>query len=662
MEPDGDFVVAWTSPGQGGIFGQRFSAPATPRGLEFQINVVATGQQKAPDIAVGSGGDFVVAWESSEDNFFRNIKARRYDMTGSAIGGEFLVNAFTTGFQNEPSIGRATDGRFVIAWTSQHGDGNLDAIAARRYDAAGNAIGAPFVVNTYTTGAQRYGAIAVAPSGGFVVVWEDYVGNRDGSFGAIFGQRFDASGNRAGGEFLVNTYTTGSQKLPAISMSPSGGFVVSWWGPGDGDTTGVFARVFDASGNPVGSDFVVNASTTGYQSGPAVAHDPSGNFIVAWTGIDFAASPGIFGQRFDPAGGRRGLEFSANAYTGFGQRSPAVGTDSTGNFVVTWDSSMQDGSDYGVFARRFGAIGAAGLAVDATPTPSSNGNGVLEPGETVPVVPSWRNGSGAAQSFAAGLSAPSGPAGAVPVIVDGSGAYGPVPEGSIAACTDCYLVRLPPGPAQPVHRDATALETIVPAALGGSHVWRLHIGDSFTDVPRASGFYRFVETLLHHGVTGGCTGTHYCPSVATTREQMAVFVLVAKEGAGYVPPACTAPIFADVPASSPFCPWIGELARRGVVGGCGGPNYCPSQAVTREQMAVFVLRTLDRTLNPASCTTPRYGDVPASSPFCPWIEELTRRNVVGGCGGGNYCPGAPVTREQMGVFISGTFGLTLYGP
>jgi hypothetical protein len=99
-----------------------------------------------------------------------------------------------------------------------------------------------------------------------------------------------------------------------------------------------------------------------------------------------------------------------------------------------------------------------------------------------------------------------------------------------------------------------------------------------------------------------------------------------------------------------------------VVSGCGGGNYCPADPVTREQMAVFVLRTLDPTLAPPACTTPIYADVPATGLFCPWIEELTRRNVVGGCGGGNYCPFAVVTREQMGVFISGTFGLTLYGP
>jgi hypothetical protein len=143
---------------------------------------------------------------------------------------------------------------------------------------------------------------------------------------------------------------------------------------------------------------------------------------------------------------------------------------------------------------------------------------------------------------------------------------------------------------------------------------------------------------------------------------MSAFVLAAKEGSGYAPPACTTPVFGDVPASSPFCRWIEELARRGVTAGCGGGNYCPNDSVSREQMAVFVLTTLDPNLNPPACTTPLFTDVPADSPFCRWIEELVRRGVVTGCAPQRYCPADPVTREQMAVFLTQTFGLTLYGP
>ena len=229
--------------------------------------------------------------------------------------------------------------------------------------------------------------------------------------------------------------------------------------------------------------------------------------------------------------------------------------------------------------------------------------------------------------------------------------------------TDCYSLGIAiPSTRPAVHWDASFHEEISPANLGATKNWTLHIGESFGDVPRTSGFYRFVETLLHHGITGGCNATEYCPSSSSTREQMAVFVLVAKDGPGNPPRACTTPLFGDVPASSPYCRWIEELARRGVVAGCGSGNYCPSAAVSREQMAVFTLLTKEPGVTPPACGTPMFSDVPASSPFCRWIEELARRNVVTGCGGGSYCPAAAVTREQMAVFISAGFGLQLYGP
>ncbi|MFL6196788.1 MAG: S-layer homology domain-containing protein, partial [Thermoanaerobaculia bacterium] len=87
--------------------------------------------------------------------------------------------------------------------------------------------------------------------------------------------------------------------------------------------------------------------------------------------------------------------------------------------------------------------------------------------------------------------------------------------------------------------------------------------------------------------TSGCGGGNYCPSAPTTRDQMAVFLLLAKEGASYTPPAC-AGTFADVPCSSSFAPWVDELARRGVTSGCGSGNYCPGASVTRGQMSVFI--------------------------------------------------------------------------
>jgi hypothetical protein len=117
-------------------------------------------------------------------------------------------------------------------------------------------------------------------------------------------------------------------------------------------------------------------------------------------------------------------------------------------------------------------------------------------------------------------------------------------------------------------------------------------------------------------------------------------------------------MFADVPCSSSFAPWINELVRRGVTAGCGGGNYCPGNSVTRAQMAVFLLATLQgQGWSPPACTTPAFADVPCSSPFAPWVDELVRRGVTAGCGGGNYCPNSVVSRDQMAVFLATNFSL-----
>jgi hypothetical protein len=79
-------------------------------------------------------------------------------------------------------------------------------------------------------------------------------------------------------------------------------------------------------------------------------------------------------------------------------------------------------------------------------------------------------------------------------------------------------------------------------------------------------------------------------------------------------------------------------------------------------MAVFALATLEPAFTPPPCATAPFADVPAGSVFCPHIAELQRRGVIGGCGGGSFCPAMAVTRQEMAVFISATFGLRLYAP
>ena len=109
-------------------------------------------------------------------------------------------------------------------------------------------------------------------------------------------------------------------------------------------------------------------------------------------------------------------------------------------------------------------------------------------------------------------------------------------------------------------------------------------------MPLVNTFHSYVTTLVSNGITAGVGGGNYGVSNSTLRQQMAVFLLKAKFGICYVPPPC-AGIFTDVPCPSTFAPWIEALASLGITGGCGGTNYCPGNPVRRDQMAVFLLKT-----------------------------------------------------------------------
>jgi hypothetical protein len=183
--------------------------------------------------------------------------------------------------------------------------------------------------------------------------------------------------------------------------------------------------------------------------------------------------------------------------------------------------------------------------------------------------------------------------------------------------------------------------------------WIANFADTETSI-----YLAFIIRLVANGLTAGCGVGIYCPDDAVTRAQMAVFLLVGKEGLCYAPIPETGTDFTDVPIGSFAARWIEELVRRGVTAGCGGGNYCPNSPVTREQMAVFLLVTLEGSgYQPPVCTSATFNDVPCSSPFAKWIYELVERGITVGCGGNNYCPGDSVTRGQMAVFLSVTFDL-----
>ena len=350
-----------------GVLGQRYDSDGNPLGPFFIVNTDTLGNQDEPAVAMDPDGNFVVVWTDGADfggdgdGDGDGMAARLYNSDGTPKGDQFRVNANTTFQQTRAKVAMNNDGDFVVAWGNFNDDGA--DLYARLFDSAGNPAGTEFVVNTPAPGRQYLPDLGFSDNGNFVIVWESAIDD-DEDYDIIM-RRYDSAGTALGPETTVNTFTTGEQERPSVAVRGDGSFVVAWGSDDvDGNSDGVSARMFDSAGNPVASEFVVNTYTTSSQRAAAVSIDDAGNFSVVWASFrQDGDGRGVFGQQFDSAGTPVGGEFQVNTYTpkdqGYGFRGPDIAMDPDGNYVVTWSDSGgfngegQDGDGDGVYAQRY---------------------------------------------------------------------------------------------------------------------------------------------------------------------------------------------------------------------------------------------------------------------------------------------------------------------
>ena len=219
------------------------------------------------------------------------IKAQLFDATGAKVGAELLVNTVTSAAQEEPTVAALADGGFVISWTDNSAtgvDASGTAVKAQIFNASGAPLGGEVLVNTTTLANQNQPAITGLANGGFVASWTDYNAS---DVANIKAQLFDASGNPVGNEVLVNTATSTLQWAPTITALANGGYAISWtdysvgFGGATGDASGaaIKAQVFNAFGVAVGGEVLVNTQTLNNQTAPTITGLVNGGFVVSWT-------------------------------------------------------------------------------------------------------------------------------------------------------------------------------------------------------------------------------------------------------------------------------------------------------------------------------------------------------------------------------------------
>jgi TolB-like protein/DNA-binding winged helix-turn-helix (wHTH) protein len=305
QRPDGGIVAAWNSwEADGthwGVVGRLFDADAQAISREIVLNDFSSEEQLAPDVASLPDGRFAVVYQSKgQAGPGYEIYVRVFDAAGKASGPSAQVNSFAQNSQGDPHIVNIGDDRLLVIWESFGVDAFASGIAGRVLDSGGMPLRAEFRVSEFSPNDQISSAIVRLADGSAVAAWQSLGQDADGTGGwGIFGQRFDASGNKDGGEFQVNTFTEDDQRLPQITAMPDGGFFIGWMTNGQVasgmDTMG---QRFDAQGEPVGAELLINVVTNSYQRNPSPAALSDGSVVVAFHADDWDGSYfGIFRRR-----------------------------------------------------------------------------------------------------------------------------------------------------------------------------------------------------------------------------------------------------------------------------------------------------------------------------------------------------------------------------
>ena len=298
---DGGNVFAW----QGGkpSFQHIYVRFMTSAGIWVTTNDVMASTstnryQETPAMTVLTGGDVVVIWASINQESagsMQGVYGQRFNSAGAKVGGEFLINQFTSYNQRNPSIAALSDGRFVVVWVSEQQAGeNTVGIYGRLYTAVGAPVSGEFLVSSASDGATNICAnptVAAASDGSFAVSWGQYQLSQQGTT-EINSNSWDVyfrtfSSSAIGGTISrLNTTRFGDQIDPRLASSGTE-YLTVWTSMGqDGSREGVYGRYMSGSGVVQGAEFRVNTTTASQQIYPAIAGDVSGRFLVSWSSFN----------------------------------------------------------------------------------------------------------------------------------------------------------------------------------------------------------------------------------------------------------------------------------------------------------------------------------------------------------------------------------------
>lgn len=284
------------------------------------------------------------------------LPAAVWSAAGEALNADTAASTVSAGDQSGPSIASAADGRSIIAWTDSAADGSGSGVYARRYLANGEPAGPVFALHTNTTGNQDQVRVAVQPNGVFAAVWRSDADESGPSF-----RLFNAEGNPLGTQERPIQTSLFAAKEPAIAADGQGRYTVVWTAYSNATASfDIALQRISASGDLIGGVTRVNDFVSGTQGRPRVACGQAGQCTVAWQSFGQDGDlNGIYARRIAADGSYASDEFAVNEIGTRDQNSPTVAMHPDGAFLIAWTDFQLDGDGGSIAFRRYAANGSA---------------------------------------------------------------------------------------------------------------------------------------------------------------------------------------------------------------------------------------------------------------------------------------------------------------
>lgn len=286
--------------------------------------------------AASSGGVTVVVF-SDRDSITgkgKDVFARRFSSTGAALGAPFTVNTTTSGAQMNPDVAINASGAFVVTWQSENQDGSGWGVYAQRYNSAGVAQGSEILVNSSTTGDQTSPKVEIDSAGSFVIV---YVNEAFGN-GEVIAARYDAAGSFQG-DITASGGSAKAYSAPVIASMANGTFGIAWVTTNlDTDnSTDIHARVYGSDGQPAAATQLI--TDAGDQATPSIT--AGSTFFVAWADAS-TSEASIWYRKLSTSGVWSGTAVQANQDSLGNRTKPVISADANDNVTLGWTQQEQD--------------------------------------------------------------------------------------------------------------------------------------------------------------------------------------------------------------------------------------------------------------------------------------------------------------------------------